>query len=49
MTIEEIRIALDALITDKRIVTEVIDSIVAIRSDAYNDGWDDAIDEAKDQ
>lgn len=54
MTIEEIRIALDALITDKTIVTELMDSIVQIRffllllfepSDAYNEGWDDAEDD----
>ena len=43
MTIEEIR----ASLADQGVanVTEIIDAIVAIRSEAYNLGWNDAEDE----
>ncbi len=50
MTIEEIRKRLDepyATMTEK-VIVEIIDSIVVIRTDAYDKGWNDAEAEAED-
>ena len=47
MTIEDIRVALDkACDLDHNVeVDDVMESIVTIRSAAYNEGWNDAVGE----
>ena len=42
MTIEEIRAFLVDLHWVDEAVTKIMDSIVVIRTDAYNQGWNDA-------
>lgn len=45
MTIEEIRIFLTETGLGELTVQRVIDGIVAIRSAAYNEGWNDGIEQ----
>ena len=45
LTIEGIATVLSAYVAMKEVRTQIIDSIVGIRSDAYNQGWNDAIED----
>ena len=50
MTIEEIASTMreNRPLTGNEVI-EIVDSIVKIRSDAYNEGWQDCVDEGGDR